>query len=181
MGKIMSELKTKLPNNWVLPLICVLSAVAFTIAAIFLYTYEKPYKPPPFEKNSLSGVPAPPDDNTHYSVIDTGNFYVGFVGIIRRNDDDSLTVYFTNPEENDAYLMCMIADEDGNELYKSGLIRPGEYINDINPIARVEGEFDDAVVEVYAFEPETYYSMGTIVLRNRVVAWNYVIEVEDDD
>ena len=176
-----TELKTKLPNNWVLPLICVLLTVVFALTAVFLYTYEKPHKPPPFEENAQIGVPEIPDDNTHYSVLDTGNFHVGFLGIIERGDDDSLTVYFTNPQENDVYLMCMIADTDGNELYKSGLLRPGEYVNELSPIAKVKGEFENAVVEVYAFEPETYYSRGSIVLQNQVVSRDSVIASEDSN
>ena len=74
--------------------------------------------------------------------------------------------------------MCTIADDEGNVLYKSGLLRPGEYINTLEPLSKISDEFVNATVEMLAFEPETYYSKGVIVLKSPVVDKYYVIEVE---
>jgi len=168
-----TQLKTRFPDNRILIIICIIVTTALTAAVLFQFFYTGSYSPPPFEAKALEGIPNPPDD-VSYGEINSGSFLVGFAGIIQRNDDDSLQVYFVNPEENDVHLMCTIADDNGGELYKSGLLRPGEYLVNLEPITKnISGGRDNVTVEIYAFEPETYYSKGAIVLKNTVVDKEY--------
>ena len=85
-----------------------------------------------------------------------------------QQEDGSLLVYFTNPQSSDANLMCEIQNENGETIYKSGVIRPGEYIERLEPLAELSDEAIKIELYVYAFEPDTWYSKGTINLSNKM-------------
>jgi len=166
-----TNLKTGSLKKRVIIFISIISTLAFTAAALFALLYNAPYNPPPFEPKALQGTPQPPDDSG-YSIIDAaGNFTVGAAGNMQYDEDGSLQIYLTNPKENDVYIMCAITDAAGKTLYKSGLLRPGEYVVSFDPIIKQKEAFGEAeiAVKIYAFEPENYYSMGAITLKSSIV------------
>jgi len=150
-------------------------------AVVFIYLYEfpdsnDPYAPPPFEKNAALGVPEP-DEHMQYNPIDAdGKFVLGAVGTLFFQKDFSLELYFTNYEENDVYLLAEVYDyENERLLYRSGIIRPGEYVQTLEPLHPIEqiGNVETKVqVLVYAFSTEDYVSMGQVTLDN-IIQPNY--------
>ena len=140
--------------------------VILVVAAIYAIQYNPPYTPPPFEPAAVSGMPNPPE-NMRYSEIDAmGKFTLWIAGTMYQQKDGSLYLYFTNPETNTAYLMCEIVDKKGSMLYKSGLLRPSEYVERLYPAKKLKNEAVNIKVNIYAFTPETFHSVGTIAIDN---------------
>jgi hypothetical protein len=144
----------------------ILLTAALGVAAIFLFLYERPYSPPPYEPEAITGVPEPPE-NFRYSKIDVmGSFIFGIAGTTYQQEDGSLKIFFANPEENEAYLLCEVISADGVALYKSGLLRPGEYVERLRPLIGLKNEAIRIEIYIYALEPDTFYSVGMVTLDN---------------
>jgi hypothetical protein len=144
-------------------------ALAVSAAALFLFLPEKlrPYEPPPFETQAARGTPSP-GENFGYSQISDrrGIFIVRIASVLYQQEDGSLKIFFTNPLENDVYLLCDIKTAKGDVLYKSGLLRPGEYLESVYPVTEIKNEAVNVEVNVYALNPEDFTSEGTISMDN---------------
>jgi len=144
-------------------------SVAFTLAlaagVAFAISNQASFTPPPFESRAAVGVPQPPEMLRH-TRIDAGRFAFMVAGILRQQEDSSLQIYFTNPEENDVYLLCEIFGADGEMIYRSGMLRPGEYVANLSPITIPGNEAVDIRINIYALEPEGFFSAGTVTLGN---------------
>lgn len=142
------------------------TALAVVIAALVYRAFNPPYTPPPFETAAVKGVPTPPESMGYGEISAKGGFAFSIVGTMYQQEDGSILVYFTNPEHSEANLQCEILDKDGTVIYKSGVIRPGEYVERLQPIKRLENKAMKIELNVYAFAPDTWYSKGTINLQN---------------
>jgi len=56
-----------------------------------------------------------------------------------------------------------LSDTEGNVLGETGLIRPGEYVQRVRLVSPPQMT-TDVVLTVMSYEPETYYSMGSVTL-----------------
>jgi len=154
----------------VIKLATVTLTITLAAAVVFIALKQPPpiphYEPPPFEQDAITGIPEVPV-NFGYSELDAmGNFTFGIAGVMYQQADGSLNAYFNNPIENVVYLMCEIVSPEGKTLYKSGLLRPGEYVASLNPQSELKNEAVPIEIRIYALEPEHYYSLGTITLDN---------------
>ena len=69
-------------------------------------------------------------------------------------------------------LMCEVRTrDDGEVLYESGLLHPGEYIESLEPKGEFENTKYDIEVLVRAFESETYHSAGETTLKLVLQPW----------
>ena len=66
-------------------------------------------------------------------------------------------------DEDGKKIIGYVRDEDGNILGESGLIRGGEYIKDIR-LSRSIKSGEKIKLKVMGYEPDTYYSAGSVVL-----------------
>lgn len=142
---------------------------AVVLAALAFGTYRAvnpPYAPPPFEPEAVAGIPSPGADMGYGKVGAEGGFSFWVAGVMYQQQDGSLELWFTNPAGSEVNLMCEIQTEDGTVVYKSGVLRPGEYVERLQPLARLAGEAVPIEMKVYAFEENTWYSKGTISLMN---------------
>jgi hypothetical protein len=145
-------------------------ALAAAVVFVFLTDFKlfsRDYVPHPHAKNTVVGVPEP-EEHMNFSVTDAdGRFEFGTVGTVFRQHDGSVKLYLTNFESNDAYLMCEIVDV-ANEtvLYRSGLVRPGEYLQSIEPLVEIKNEATPIHIHVYALGLEDYVSVGAVTLEN---------------
>ena len=152
----------------ILLIVIILFSVALAAAAAaYAMLYQPSYRPPPFEPGAAAGTPAPPEGFGYGEIDAMGSFKFGLAGVMYQQEDGALRIYFTNPEENEAYLMCEVADPGGAALYRSGLLRPGEYVESLRPARkRPENEAISVEVKIYALDPEHYYSVGMVTLDN---------------
>ena len=166
----MREQPTRIKTGAVKNRAAIITSAVITLALagiiLFLVQYEPPYKPPAFEVGAVTGTPSPPESFGYNSVDAAGKFEFMLAGTFYQQEDASLRIYFNNPPQNEVYLMCEVTDSGGATLYKSGLLRPGEYVESLKPARRLENAATPVEVNVYAFEPDTYYSTGTVVLKN---------------
>ena len=144
----------------------VLLAGISAVSVIFAALYEPPYIAPPFEPAAVRGVPNPPDNMRYSDINAAGRFTFWLAGTAYQQADGSLYLYLTNPEENEVYLMCRVTDKNGAELYRSGLLRPGEYVERLELLKKLENEALDIKIYIYALDPDNFYSVGTVTLDN---------------
>lgn len=147
-----------------------LAAAALVLAAAALTggyrLMNPPYVPPAFDPAAVSGVPAPPENMGYGEISAQGGFSFSIAGTMYQQEDGSLALYLTNPAAGGINLMCEVANDHGEIIYKSGVLRPGEYVEKLQPLRKLPNEAMKIEVSVYAFEPETWYSRGTIALAN---------------
>ena len=156
---------------WIILLAAAVIVGAAVIMVGIVYRNTRPYQPPAWDGTAVTGEPSPPED-LGYGVGGMGDgtgFKFGLVSKWVRNGDGSLPVWFTDPAENEAYLMIRIRRaSDDAIIYESGLIRPGEYVETLQPRSEPESEPIEVKVSIYSFEPETYHSLGTFNLGGTV-------------
>lgn len=134
------------------------------IGAVKYYNEKNPkYSPPPFEKEAISGKP----DTLNikgYSEMQAADAYIfGICGEITAKDG-YVDVYFTSPESNSVWLKVRIADEEGNILGESGLIKPGQYVKSV----KLSSEINSATsvsLKIMGYEVDTYLSAGAVTLK----------------
>ena len=124
------------------------------------------YVPPAFEPLAISGVPVPADNMGYGEISASGGFSFFVAGTMYQQEDGSLLIYFTNPKDSGVNLMCKITDGADRTLYKSGVLRSGEYVERLRPEEQLPNEALEIEMNVYAFEPDTWYSKGPISLNN---------------
>ena len=82
-------------------------------------------------------------------------------------DSNNATVYFTNAEGNNVYLKLRVLDENDNSLGETGLLKPGEYVKDVELI-RALSAGTGIRLKIMRYAPDTYLSEGSVV-RNTTI------------
>ena len=119
------------------------------------------FTPPPFDEAATEGVPALTEADG-YRPIDAQVFVFSICGELVL-EDGKTDVWLTNNAENTVWLKVKLMDTEGNVLGETGLVRPGEYVQSLRLTAPPEAT-TEVVMSVMSYEPETYYSMGSVSL-----------------
>ena len=105
-----------------------LIGASLVVLAIVMILHP-PYRPPAFEQEALAGTPSDLPENLSYQIVEIEqDFSIGLCATLWRQEDGSVDLYFTNPVTNEALLLLRVEDSEGNLLGRSGLLRPGEYL-----------------------------------------------------
>lgn len=147
--------------------------VIFAICALIwrVVVFEEVYIPPEFDTTAQEGTPKPEESLGYSDISVEHGFTFAIVGTLYQQEDETVLVYFTNPADSGCNMQCEITDEAGEVLYKSGVVRPGEYVERLTPVKELTNETREVNMNVYAFELNTWYSKGTISLANTLQAW----------
>ena len=141
--------------------------VAIVVMAIVLGVTGKPAKPqftpPPFEAAAQKGMPTV-DDPSWNKIFQSGMSFVAYMCGKVAVVDAAADVYFANDEGNNAWLKLRIMDEKGNILAETGLIKPGEYVQAVQ-FTTVPTNGQKLTMKIMGYEPETYHSIGAVVLN----------------
>ena len=119
------------------------------------------FTPPPFEETAVAGVPELTAADG-YQPIDARLFRFSICGALSL-EDGAADVWLTNDAENSVWMKVRLSDTEGNVLGETGLIRPGEYVQRVRLVSPPQMT-TDVVLTVMSYEPETYYSMGSVTL-----------------
>lgn len=119
---------------------------------------------PPFDVNALAGEPSPENNFANSPVKAYENFKFMIDSVLYQQEDGSLYVHFTNPEDTEIWMMVEVVDAENNIIYKSGIVKNGQYIEKLEPIIDIRNEAINITINIYGYEPETYYSMGLVQL-----------------
>lgn len=139
--------------------------IAAAYAAVTFFSRQG-YSHPEFDATAAAGVPAPADNMAYNEISAENGVRFSLAATMYQQEDGSLLVYFTNPAASQCVLMCEIKNEAGKTLYKSGAVRPGEYVERLTPLTEIENIATPITMWVYAFEPDTWYSVGEVQLSN---------------
>lgn len=158
----------KKQNNKPLYIAGVVCAVCilFMLVALIMprQTTKGDFTPPPFAANVQQGVPTVSKDLGWYTPQADGlSFKVSTCREVII-EDGKADIYFTNYESNDVWLMARIMDEKGNVLAESGIVKSGEYVQTIE-FDKLPKNGQTIYYKVMAYEPDTYYSAGSITLE----------------
>lgn len=124
---------------------------------------QQNFTPPPFDDNCEVGAPEVPD-NLNYTPLRVEEGYMIYIcgRLVLKNN--MVDVYLTSPEDNNVWIRLKILDEKDNLLCETGLIRPGEYLKSAL-IAKKLKHDTNVKVKIVAYEPESYYSRGSVTLN----------------
>ena len=114
----------------------------------------------------MEGVPQDVAEEFRYSSLDAGVYTVALCGVPTA-DEQEVTLYFTDPAENDVWLKVRIYTEQGIMLGESGLLKPGQYVENVR-LNETLAEPISVLLKVMAYEPDTYQSAGAVTLRTEL-------------
>jgi len=154
----------------------VMAAILFVILLLSLIVIVASrfikYSPPEHDPKAVRGTPEVADGYLYREIATDYLYSFSMAANLYRQEDGSLNIYLTDPEQNDVSLMCEIRDAADDTLYyKSGRILPGEYVPSLKPVKDFENVAHDINVKIYAFEEDTYLSAGTTELKLVLQAW----------
>ena len=132
------------------------------------------FVPPEFDAAARAGVPSDGVSESYSEFSGEGMPYSFSVCGEIFVENGMAQVYLTNPEGNFVWLKLRVYDESGDILGESGLIRPGEFLPSVELRGKA-GAGETLAVKIMGYEPETYKSVGAVVLNTRIVG------VEADD
>lgn len=143
------------------------------VAGTCFFQYKnQQYKPPKFEENAVKGEVEVGGKFNHSVASTDYGFSFGIAKNLYLQKDKSLVVMAANSEKNSKYLQYQIIDKGTKEvLYKTGILRPGEYVEKINPASEVKNKKYEIIIQINAFEPDTWYSAGKIEIGWLLQPW----------
>lgn len=147
--------------------LCCLLSLAVMAAVLLAGNRQEPqsFTPPPFDPAAVAGTPDVPE-NLGWGELDAQVYKASVCGYLV-SEDGKADVWLTNPETNAVWLKLRILDSQGNILGETGLIKPGEYVQRVS-FATVPKAGEAVTLKLMAYEPETYYSAGSVTLKTQV-------------
>ncbi len=148
--------------------VCVLSVAGMILSLALTGGKSKQaaFTPPPFEKAAQSGMPDVADESWTKIYRDGMNFSAHICGKVTLNGS-AADVFFTNDDSNKVWLKLRILDQEDNILAETGLLKPNEYIRAVT-FDTVPENGATIKIKIMAYEPDTYYSAGTVTLNTTV-------------
>ena len=119
------------------------------------------FVPPAFDASAVKGKPENLDASYGYNTVsaqDSFSVSLCYTPIFR---DGAVQLYFTSHSDNAVWLSAAVYDTEGNLLGESGLVRPGEYVQEIALNVRPEAS-REIILKIRTYEPDTYYSLGIV-------------------
>ena len=154
----MSRRKVKLLATGIICAVCV--AVMIAVVAQGRRQVVR-FTPPPFDDAAKEGVPALTEAEG-YRTIDAQVYKFSICGELVL-EEGKTDIWLTNGAENSVWLKVKLKDAEGRELGETGLIRPGEYVRSLRLAVQPEAT-TEVTVAVMGYEPDSYYSMGSVSL-----------------
>ena len=152
-------------------ILCVFTILSLVVMVFALTTAKEPrmgnFVPPALESMSVQGIPEVPEELDYSSPYQDGMIYRFSVCGNVMMDDNKAVVYFTNAEENQVYLKLRVLDDDGNILGETGLLKPGEYVKDVE-LRLIHSTGTGIRLKVMSYEPDTYMSAGSVMLKTEI-------------
>lgn len=122
---------------------------------------------PSFDKNALPMKTADLNDETYSILTIAEGYQVGICGEPEEKDG-RVTVLFSNPQENNIWMRLRILDENNKILVETGIIRPGQYIENVSMNQFFKNSEAPVIMEILGYEPDTYYSEGKVELKTKI-------------
>ena len=158
-------------NNSILLLGCLAAAVVILLLLLVpekdAVTYGD-FIPPTFDPAAVSGVPDVPAELGWSELQIREGLRASVCGVLNEANGQ-VALWFYNHPDSDSWLKLRLLDTQGNILGQSGLLRPGEYLQSLT-LDTVPGENTTVVLYMMGYQPETYYSAGSLGLQTTLVS-----------
>lgn len=158
----------KKTDNKLIYILCTVAAICAICAVCALCIPREAkigeFTPPAFDENAKVGVPTVADTMGYTELYKEGMTYKVSLCGVPSAGDGALTVFFTSPETNEKYLKLRVFDSEGNVLGDTGIIRPGEYVEEVK-LTESLSSGDSIKLKIMGYEPETYESAGSVTLN----------------
>ena len=147
--------------------LCLLALIVMTIA--LLNTHNKAeFIPPAFETQASPGMPSSDILNGVDKIQHEDMPFCAYVsGELNVAADNNVDIWLINPPENAVWLKLRVYEKNGTLLAETGLLKPGEYIRSVKFEHGVENG-DEILLKLMSYQPETYFSMGEVILNTVV-------------
>ena len=158
----------KQKKNLILPMAAVLCLASVVVMIVVLCTpkvEQGEFVPPAFDEDAVIGTPDVPD-GLGWQELDAKVYTVGVCGKFVV-DGNSADVWLYNPDSNTVWLKVRVLDGNGNALGETGLIKPGEYVRSVT-LETVPEAGTAITLKLMAYEPDTYYSAGSVALNTTI-------------
>lgn len=111
--------------------------------------------------NNKSGSNAETQAFTESSVIDGGIAIPGFEKLVMKAGQTDQVASFYNPEANECFFRISVLLADGTELFRSGMIKPGQKIEELEISQSLKaGTYKDAVLRYDCYAMESLQPMN---------------------
>ena len=138
---------------------------------------QNTFIPPLFEEKAICGTPSA-INRDDWRKLDAQFYEFSIctsVTVIGKKAD----IWLTNPQENSVWIKIRVLDEKGNKLGETGLLRPGEYVQSVY-FDEVPKDNTSIVLKLMAYEPETYYSAGSVQINTIISVENVNMASSED-
>ncbi len=163
--------KAKKQNMTPIYILGAVTAVMLIVMIVALCIPKEPtvgeFVPPAFDNAAVAGTPDVPEGLGYSSPYQDGMAYRFSVCGNVTMDGKTATVYLTNDAENEVYLKLRVLDASGNTLGETGLIKPGEYVKDVELTEQL-AQGTKVILKIMSYDPETYMSMGSAVMNTKI-------------
>ena len=147
--------------------LCAVSVIVMAIALSNRKVRQAEFVPPEFDPNAVLGEPTVPEELGWDTLYQDGMGYrVAVCGRLLL-EGSSARVFLYNEDGNEVWLKLRIYNESGKIIAETGLIKPGEYLEAVN-FDTLPRNGESVKMKIMAYEPETYYSAGSVVLNTTV-------------
>lgn len=159
----MQRIKNK-SNYIILGLCVVLAILVIDLIVSMVHPRQGAFVPPDFEAAAVSGTPEVAEEMGYTELYQDGMAYRVAVCGVPSMDGQNLMVYFTNAAENTCNLKLRVLDEQDETLGETGLLKPGQYVEAVELDQKIEAG-TPIKLKVMSYDPETYESVGSVVLN----------------
>ncbi len=150
----------------ILIILCIISIFLMIVVMILKQNdMENEFVPPSFDTTAELGVPTVPE-NLEWNELDAKAYKVSVCGVVNINEDEA-QIWLTNPSSNSVWIKLRIMNENDVILGESGLIKPGEYVENVTISSTIDSG-DKVKLKIMSYQPETYYSEGAITINTMV-------------
>ena len=144
---------------------CVLALIAVVLILVSgrQEPEQKAFTPPPFEEAAVVGTPQVPEELGWSELAVRDGYVVHVCGVLDSRDGETVPVWFASDADNQVWLKLRLRDGETNAvLGQTGIIKPGEYVERLKLEEKAVSA--NVILEIMGYEPETYYSAGTVGL-----------------
>lgn len=152
-------------------MICLIGIGSLLIAMVVVLFYsalskrfqEEAFSVPKFHENASNIEDDFVELETYGILMVQEGYQIGICGQ-PNYQDGKIAVGFTNCTENSVWMQLCILNKKRELLYQTGLIRPGEWIKEIDVGDSVKNN-QEVILQICGYEPESYYSVGEVCLE----------------
>ena len=147
----------------ILTVVGILLAVAIvaTVIVYFVTRNESDFTPPDFDVAAKKGYPTVTDPAAQFQKVTASENFAFSMCLCPTYENGAARICFASEITNQAYLLIRLYDADGELIGQSGLVKPGQYVESV-AISLVPTKDMDISAKIFSYEPNTYYSMGTV-------------------